>query len=124
MPELRLVSAGPTEDQLIVHRIPSPMTHYGGAEEYREIFSTIKGKSRRAGVLPSRCITRRRNARKGTRLRDSRGLAGVTTRNSERYTAFFALPPERRTQNSELIAGLGCRVSVSAACVRHGAPAT
>jgi glycogen synthase len=52
MAELRLVSAdGPAEDQLVVHRIPSPMTPYGGAEEYQEIFSTIKGKSRRTAAV-------------------------------------------------------------------------
>jgi glycosyltransferase involved in cell wall biosynthesis len=49
LPELRLVSAdGPSPDQLIVHRIPSPMSPYGGAEEYREIFSTINGRNRQA----------------------------------------------------------------------------
>jgi glycosyltransferase involved in cell wall biosynthesis len=49
LPELRLVSAeGPTPDQLIVHRIASPMSPYGGAEEYQEIFSAIKGRGRQA----------------------------------------------------------------------------
>ncbi len=52
MPELRLVSAdGPAPDQLVVHRIPSPMTPYGGAEEYQEIFRTIKGKPRSTGSV-------------------------------------------------------------------------
>lgn len=52
IPELRLVSAdGPAEDQLVIHRIPSPMTPYGGAVEYQEILSTIKGKSRRASAV-------------------------------------------------------------------------
>jgi glycosyltransferase involved in cell wall biosynthesis len=52
LPELRLVSAdGPTQDQLVVHRIPSPMTPYGGPQEYQEIFSTIKGKARSGGAV-------------------------------------------------------------------------
>jgi len=52
LPELRLVSAdGPSADRLVVHRIPSPMTPYGGAEEYQEIFSVIKGKVRQAGSV-------------------------------------------------------------------------
>jgi glycosyltransferase involved in cell wall biosynthesis len=52
LPELRLVSAdGPSEDRLVVHRIPSPMIPYGGAEEYQEIFSVTRGKARRAGSV-------------------------------------------------------------------------
>lgn len=52
MPELRLVSADqPAPDQLVVHRIPSPMTPYGGAEEYQEIYTTIKGKARGMGAV-------------------------------------------------------------------------
>jgi glycosyltransferase involved in cell wall biosynthesis len=47
LPRLKLVSAdGPAQDQLVVHRIPSPMTAYGGAEEYQEVYSTIQGKAR------------------------------------------------------------------------------
>ncbi len=52
MPELRLVSAdGAAPDQLVVHRIPSPMTPYGGAEEYQEIYSTIKGQARQGTTV-------------------------------------------------------------------------
>ncbi|HWA57267.1 MAG TPA: glycosyltransferase family 4 protein [Gemmatimonadales bacterium] len=48
MPDLRLVSAdGPGQDQLVVHRIPSPMAPYGGAEAYQEIFSRIRQQPRR-----------------------------------------------------------------------------
>lgn len=52
LPELRLVSAdAPAPDRLVVHRIPSPMTPYGGAQEYREIRSTIRGKARGMGAV-------------------------------------------------------------------------
>lgn len=41
LPGLRMVSADGPAELLVVHRIPSPMTPYGGTEEYQEIFSTI-----------------------------------------------------------------------------------
>ncbi|MBK7350729.1 MAG: glycosyltransferase family 4 protein [Gemmatimonadetes bacterium] len=48
LPELRLVSAAGAVEELVMHRVPSPMTPYGGAAEYQEIFSTL----RRAGRAP------------------------------------------------------------------------
>lgn len=52
LPNLRLVSAdGPADVRLVVHRIPSPMTPYGGAEEYREVFETIQGRKRGMGAV-------------------------------------------------------------------------
>ncbi|MEO8139303.1 MAG: glycosyltransferase family 4 protein [Gemmatimonadota bacterium] len=52
LPQLKLVSAdGPSQDQLVVHRIASPMTAYGGATEYQEVFSTIRGKARGSSAV-------------------------------------------------------------------------
>ncbi len=52
LPRLKLVSAdGPAQEQLVVHRIPSPMTAYGGAAEYQEVYSTIQGKARGATAV-------------------------------------------------------------------------
>jgi glycosyltransferase involved in cell wall biosynthesis len=43
LPRLKLVSADQAvEERLLVHRIASPMTPYGGAEEYHEIYATIR----------------------------------------------------------------------------------
>ena len=42
LPELRLVGADAPAEELVVHRVPSPMTPYGGAAEYQEIFSTLQ----------------------------------------------------------------------------------
>jgi len=52
LPGLKLVSAdGPGEEKLVVHRIPSPMTPYGGAEEYHEIFASLRENPRRGGPV-------------------------------------------------------------------------
>ncbi len=42
LPALRLVGADGAGEDLVVHRVPSPMTPYGGAAEYQEIFSTLQ----------------------------------------------------------------------------------
>lgn len=49
LPALRMVSADGPADSLVVHRVPSPMTPYGGAAEYAEVCSTL----RRAGRAPA-----------------------------------------------------------------------
>ncbi len=46
LPNLRLVSADGPVEGLVVHRVPSPMTPYGGAEEYQEILSTFRREGR------------------------------------------------------------------------------
>jgi glycosyltransferase involved in cell wall biosynthesis len=51
LPDLRLVSADGSTEELVVHRVPSPMTPYGGAQEYHEIFSTIRRNARGAGPV-------------------------------------------------------------------------
>lgn len=52
IPALRLVSAdGPAPGALVVHRIPSPMTPYGGADEYREIYASVQGQARQAAAV-------------------------------------------------------------------------
>jgi glycosyltransferase involved in cell wall biosynthesis len=52
LPGLRLVGADGPAKELVVHRIPSPMTPYGGAQEYQEVFSTIqRDPSRKNGAV-------------------------------------------------------------------------
>lgn len=52
LPDLRVVSAdGPASEDLVVHRIPSPMTPYGGIQEYQEIFSTIRQSPAKTGAV-------------------------------------------------------------------------
>ena len=41
LPGLRLVSADAPAERLTVHRIPSPVTAYGGAQEYTEVFARV-----------------------------------------------------------------------------------
>lgn len=52
LPGLRMVGADGPAQELVVHRIPSPMTPYGGAQEYHEIFSTIqRDPARKSGAV-------------------------------------------------------------------------
>ncbi len=51
LPELRLVGADAPAEELVVHRVPSPMTPYGGAAEYQEIFSALRRAGRSPGAV-------------------------------------------------------------------------
>jgi glycosyltransferase involved in cell wall biosynthesis len=51
LPGLRLVSADGPADELVVHRIPSPVQAYGGEQQYQDVLAGIEHKRRGAGAV-------------------------------------------------------------------------